>query len=195
MQNDGVRDLIRDYEVGRDVIDVSSFATSMSDLEIVNLVRKDGSVSWVAINDSGGIGEMLVRYGNAPLDASALTGDYFIFADAPIEEPSLDQNTILDTVSGSRDDLRATEMADTFIMLDDGEADLIRDLDVGVDLIDVSSFAASFADLQVTNVLRSNGTTSWIEIADSSGEREILVRFDADTVLDAASLTQDSFIF
>ena len=114
---------------------------------------------------------------------------------APIPDPVPETNTIVDSASSSRDDLRATGLADVFVMANDGVRDLVRGLDMDYDKIDVSAFASDFDDLTITNVLRGNGSVSWINVADAEGDPEILVRFDSDTPLDAANLTEDAFLF
>ena len=104
-------------------------------------------------------------------------------------------NVIIDSNSETRDDLRATEDADIFVMQNDGARDLIRGFDVGTDKIDVSAFAASFNDLEIRNLERNDGSTSWVSVVDRTDQEEVLVRFDGDTVLDASNLTVGDFIF
>ncbi|MEM7210480.1 MAG: fasciclin domain-containing protein [Pseudomonadota bacterium] len=191
MADDNIVDLIRDFEVGVDQIDVSAFAASIDDLGITNAVRRDGSTSWVRVEDGTGNTEFLLRFGDDTALASAnLTADAFVFADAPIP---VQFNEITGTIG--RDNLRATGEADIFVLQDDDTIDLVRGFEKGTDQLDVSAFAASFDELTVTNRANTSGVTRWIEIRDDTGEAEVFFRFNADTALDAANLTADDFIF
>ncbi len=194
MTDDGQRDLIRDFALNEDVIVVADFAASMSNLTITELLRSNGTVSWIRVTDVSGEDEFLLRYADgAALDASALQADHFIFSDG--SGPTQTENVILDSASATRDDLRATAVTDRFVMLDDGVRDLVRGFDVGVDKLDLSDFASGFGNVSVSNLLRADGTTSWVVVADAGGQDEFLVRFDADTALDASALTVDDFVF
>ena len=78
---------------------------------------------------------------------------------------------------------------------DDDTIDVIRDFQLGIDLIDVSAFASDFSELDIANRTKRNGDTNWIDINDDTGETEIIFRFDSATALDAANLTADAFFF
>lgn len=192
LSNDNARDLIRDFEIGVDVIDVSAFADSFDDLTITNVVRKDGSVNWINISDQDHGSEFWLRFGDGTtLDAANLTADSFVFSDVPLPPPA--PNAVQDTAG--IDNLRGTKRDDVFAMEDDGLRDLIRGFELGTDAIDVSAIAGSIDDLTITNIARGDGTTSWISVADQAGEAEFWLRFVDETDFDAANLTEDSFVF
>ena len=191
MADDNVVDLVRDFEVGVDTLDVSAFAASIDDLSIENIVRGNGSTAWISVADASGGTEFLLRFGDdTTLDAASLTADSFVFADAPIP-------VTLNAITGTdaRDNLRATDLADEFILQNDDTIDLVRGFEQGADQLNVSAFAASFDEMTISNVVNGAGVTRWIGIADDTGETEVLFRFNADTELDAANLTADDFIF
>ena len=79
MQNDGKRDLVREFEDDVDLIDVSRVADEFGELTIRNLTRKDGSVSWVEISDGDGEAELILRFSGGAYDADRLTADDFVF--------------------------------------------------------------------------------------------------------------------
>ena len=196
MLDDGQSDIVRDFEVGVDKFDVVNLnANSIDDLIISNLTRKDGSISWVAIHDASGQREMQVRFtGEAPLDAGALGTDDFVFSSEPSEpvEPYAIQLQDLD----GRNKLRGTDAEEEFVMLGDGQSDIVFNFDVGVDKFEVTALdAQSFDDLTITNLYRADGSVSWISIADTTGEREMQVRFAGDIALDATALSADDFLF
>lgn len=189
---DQERDIIRDFEVGIDMIDVSAFAASIDDLTITNLAKRDGSTNWINVADAAGNDAFILRFGDGTaLDAANLTADAFVFADAAL--PPAPANVVAGT--DVRDDLRGTAQADVFELLDDDILDTIRTFESGVDQIDVSAFASSFDELTIVNRANGAGVTRWIDISDDTGETEVLVRFAAGTDLDAANLTADDFIF
>ncbi|MEM1159889.1 MAG: fasciclin domain-containing protein [Pseudomonadota bacterium] len=192
LTNDGVRDIIRDFEIGADKIDVSAFADEIGDLTISNLVRGNGTTSWISVADAARDAEFIVRFGDGTtLDAAALTAEAFVFSDTPVPDPAA---TVLQDSEGLTD-LRGTAAPDVFTMIDDGTRDLVRGFESGVDKIDVSAFASSFDELDISNLVRRDGTTSWVNVADSVGDAEFIMRFDSATALDAANLTADDFIF
>ncbi|MEM9060739.1 MAG: fasciclin domain-containing protein [Pseudomonadota bacterium] len=192
MLDDGVRDIIRDFEIGVDQIDVSAFADSIDDLTISNLVRANGTTSWISVADQAGDAEFILRFGDGTtLDAANLTADSFVFSDTEIPAPA--PNIVQGTTE--LDNLRGTVGADIYALLDDGVRDLVRDFDSGVDAIDVSAFATMFEDLEITNLVRRDGSVSWINVADASGDAEFILRFGDDTPLDAANLTAEDFVF
>lgn len=112
--------------------------------------------------------------------------------DGVINLASID-NDIFD--SGASDNIRGTRHGDSFVMLDDGQHDRIRDFELGKDKFDMSDFGAlSFDALTITNQIRRDGSISWVSISDGEGDREIRVRYD-DAPLDANALSSDDFIF
>ena len=82
MIDDDTIDLIRGFEIGTDQIDVSAWgATGLADLTIKDLVRKDGSVSWILIQDQDGNAETLLRYSSdTPLSSALLSESDFVFS-------------------------------------------------------------------------------------------------------------------
>ena len=79
-EDDGLRDLIRGFELGTDTIDVSAIADSIDDLAIANVTRGDGSTNWISVADRAGETEFWLRFAeDANFDASNLTEDSFVF--------------------------------------------------------------------------------------------------------------------
>jgi len=192
MSDDGQRDLIRDFEIGLDRIDVSAFAASLADLEISNLNDRNGDVTWVKVADRIGDSAFLLRFGDGtPLDAAALTETAFIFADAPL--PPIVPAIVSDT--NLRDDLRGTNAVERFVFSDDDTLDTLKNFQLGVDLLDVSAFASSFDELTVTARTNRNGDVRWLDVIDDTGEIELLVRFSDMSLMDPANLTADAFAF
>lgn len=192
MADDGLRDLIRDFDVDRDVLDVSALAArNIGELEIRDLVRKDGSVSWVEVSDLSGEAEMILRFDQGELSADRLGEANFLFSDnAEPWEPEIVE--IAD--SGERDDLRGTQAVEVFYMQDDGQRDMVRSFEDGVDLIDVSRVATEFGELTIRNLMRKDGSVSWIEVSDGDGEPELILRFSGGAQ-DAERLSAEDFLF
>lgn len=192
MSKDGQRDLLRDFQPGSDLIDVSSFAAGLDDIEISNVVNGRGVVRWLAITDRDGNDELLVRFDNGtPMDASDLGEDSFMFADTDLS-PSQPQ-IVLGGLT--RDDLRGTMAPEVFVMQDDGILDTIRNFELGSDVIDVSTFANSFDDLELANRLKRNGDVNWIEISDQDDDVEMLLRLTDRDNQDAGLLGAGDFVF
>jgi hypothetical protein len=192
LANDSIsKDVILNFTVGLDKLDVSAFSAGLDDLTISNFVDEFGETKWVQIIDSTGEGEVKIKFDNATeLDASALTEQDFIFAG---------QNTVVDSESTSvldRDVMVGTEDADTFELADDGVSkDVILNFTVGLDKLDVSAFSSGFDDLTISNFVDEFGETKWVQIIDSTGEGEVKIKFDDATELDASALTEQDFIF
>ncbi|MEM7211997.1 MAG: hypothetical protein AAF479_08900 [Pseudomonadota bacterium] len=193
LADDGQRDLIRNFDDTMDRLDVSAFgAQSLDDLTIIERVRKDGSVSWIEIKDAEGTAEAILRFDSGPLTAARLQAEQFIFAGQDATSPVPGMNLIEGTAI--RDRLRGTDADDVFVMLDDGHRDLVRDFEDGTDLMDVSHLADRFEDLNIRDLVRRDGTVSWVQIETANGDPEIVVRF-TDGVYDASRLTAEDFIF
>ena len=193
LADDGVRDLLRGFELGVDLLDVSIWeAVDIADLDIVNVQRRDGSVNWVEIRDATGQAELAVRFTGAPLDAANLTADSFLFADAGAPDPAVPRQ-----VDGAGfDDIRGETGAEIFQMADDGVRDTLRGFEHGVDRIDVRALGAEqLSDLTFTDILRRDGTVNWIEVVDADGDAEFLLRFSDTSIQSAALLTNDDFVF
>ena len=133
MLDDGQSDIVRDFEIGVDKFDVTDLgASSIDDLIISNLTRKDGSISWVAIHDASGQREMQVRFTEeTPLDAGAFGADDFVFG-TESSEPVEPNVVKLQDLEG-RNKLRRTDVEEEFVMLSDGQSDIVFHFDVGVD--------------------------------------------------------------
>lgn len=186
------RDLIRTFDPLKDRLDVSDWgARGVTDLVIEGLVRRDGSISWVEIGtDTHDTGVLLRFADGAPTEASRLTADHFIFA---AETPAPERLRIEGT--NARDDFRLTPDAETLVLRDDGVRDTIRDFDPSLDRIDLSAFALNgFEDLDLVNLLRRDGSVSWVALIDADGEAEAILRTTTPTLLDAGQITADSFI-
>lgn len=193
LADDGVRDLLRGFELGRDLLDVSIWeASDISDLEIVNIRRRDGSVNWVEIRDKDGQAELALRFAGAPLDATNLGPENFLFADTNTPDSRITR--LVDT--SGLDDLRGTREAEVFQLADDGQRDTVRWLEQGVDVLDVRALGArNLSDLTISDIKRKDGSVSWIEIRDANGEAELLLRLSDSTSQSANLLTADDFVF
>ena len=193
LADDGVRDLLRGLELGRDLLDVSIWeAMDINDLEIVNIRRRDGSINWVEIRDKDGQAELALRFTGAPLDAANLGAEDFLFADPALPDPRTTR--LID--SAGLDDLRGTREAEVFQLANDGQRDTVRWLEQGVDVLDVRALGArDLSDLTLTDITRKDGTVSWIEIRDANGDAELLLRLSDSTGQSAAMLTADDFVF
>ena len=190
MSKDGDVDSIKDFEIGGDVIDVSAWGvSSFSDLNIVTHETGKSIISF-------GKEVLSVNDGNWTLPATAFTVDDFIFSATPGQIQGTDSNDKLvgteedeALVDGAgKDNLFGRGGADVFKMDADGEADSIKDFQVGQDKIDISAWGVtSHASLDITT--------------HSTGKS--IVRFGAETLsvnngnwtLPATSLTADQFIF
>ncbi|MEM9061768.1 MAG: hypothetical protein AAGD13_15015 [Pseudomonadota bacterium] len=194
LANDGERDLVRDFDVAMDRLDVSAFgAQSLDDLVIRDLVRKDGSVSWVEISDTTGQAEAILRFADGTASAETLGAQNFIFA-CPQNVMSAVPGLVEVQDTAGLDDLRGTADAEIFAMTDDDVRDLIRDFVDGEDMIDLSAIATGMEELTIRDLVRKDGSVSWVEIIDGDGDRELILRFeDGDTRADR--LTGDDFIF
>lgn len=191
LSDDNTRDLLRDFEFGLDVIDVSALGvTDFDQLNIVNQPNRSGRTVWVNISGPDVESEVGVRFGDGTaLDASAFFAADFIFADEP-PPPVIVQDTV------GFDDLRGVPGAEVFVMTNDETADIIRNFEVGVDVIDVSALGVvSFNQLSIENQLRRDGSVNWIRVSDQTGVQEFKLRFSESTPLDATELPADSFIF
>ena len=162
-----------------------------TDAQIRDLQRKDGSVSWVEVSDLSGEAEMILRFDAGDLSAGRLSAANFLFPDSP--EPAEPQAVaVADTEV--LDDLRGTPAVEVFCMLDDGQRDMVRSVEDGVDLIDVSRVATEFGELTIRNLVRKEGSVSWIEVSDGDGEPELILRFSGGAQ-NAERLTAEDFIF
>ncbi|MEM7059706.1 MAG: hypothetical protein AAF557_19140 [Pseudomonadota bacterium] len=196
LARDGDRDVIRDFNVVEDVLDVTALgAASLDDLALTELVNGSGEVRWVAIAGPEDVDEVIVRFLNdTPTSAAALTADRFVFADEPLVLPE-PVSTIVNDTSGL-DNLRGQSGPEIFAFGDDGQRDTLRDFDLGTDQIDVSAFGATgLGNLQIENLIGGNGSVRWVQISDSAGDAELIVRFNSDQVLSADVLDDADFIF
>lgn len=193
LADDGQRDLVRNFDGAMDRLDVSAFgARSLDDLTITELMRKDGSVSWIQIADASGQAEAILRFNEGDHDASRMREDNFVFAGANAPSPVPGYETLIGT--DSRDDLRGTDAREVFVMQNDGERDLVREFEDDVDLIDVSRVATEFGELTIRNLSRKDGSVSWVEISDAGGDAELILRFSGGAH-DADRLTAEDFLF
>lgn len=191
-------DRVRDFEPGtatqHDRLDVSEFASSFADLTLTDLRDKTGAVKWVELGNSSDQPVAFLRFGDdTPLSSAALETRHFIFAEpeTPIDPGAL---RLLDE-PGETDLTVIGSGAVVYQMLDDNAVDLIRKFKDGTDLIDVSEFASSYADLTVTPRTNARGEVRYLEIQDAGGDLEILLKFAEGATVDPAKITADDFIF
>ena len=195
LANDGIRDVIKGFEIGVDVLDVSALgAVDLDDLVIKDLVKRSGVVNWIQISDPTGEAEVILRTTDtSTMQASLFTSDSFVFAEPGASLP-VPTNLISD--GPGRDDLRGTTASDTFVMIDDDTRDLVRGFEIGNDKIDVAAMGIStFDEISLRNLYRSDGSVSWVQAEDAGGGAEFLIRFSSGTELNANALTQDDFLF
>ena len=171
---DGNRDILEGFEQGLDRIDLSHYGVDFSLLRIVD--KWDGSGVRIVIGE-----EKLHLPGANAKDFSAV--DFIFTRPAEAAPPGpfvdrLDSMGLNDRVVGVRG------VADRFVMLDDGNRDVIGRYRDGEDVIDLSDFGTSFDELKIVN--KGNGKGVRIVIDDE----KIFVRG-----ADAASFTADDFIF
>ncbi|MFK7945214.1 MAG: hypothetical protein AB8B85_20190, partial [Paracoccaceae bacterium] len=167
-------------------------AADISDLDIVNVRRKDGSVNWVEIRDPDGQAELAIRFTGAPLDAANLTAANFQFSGNAGAAPEIARQ--VDTAG--LDDLRGVTGAEVFQMTDDGVRDAVRGFEQGLDLLDLRAFGElDFAALSFSDIYRKDGSVNWIELRDAQGDAELLLRLSDMTTQTADLLTADDFVF
>ena len=193
MADDGARDLIRKFDVDMDRLDVSAFgARSLEDLTLTDVLHRDGHVNWVRISDGDGDNEALLRFDGGGQAAAKLRADNFVFASDGVTSPVPGYEAVIGT--DARDDLRGTGEREVFVMQNDGHRDLVRNFEDDVDLIDVSHIATEYGELTIRNLVRKDGSVSWVEISDGDGEPELILRFSGGAD-DADRLTAEDFIF
>ncbi|MEM7059524.1 MAG: sulfatase-like hydrolase/transferase [Pseudomonadota bacterium] len=184
---DGVADTIKDFGSG-DVIDLSLWGvTSLSDLSI------SGHVS----------GKVTVRFGSevlsiqgsqGDLSADMFTSESFVFmtSDQVVGTDAGDkligtEDTDILIDGGGVDNLFGRAGMDTFVLVGDGEADSIKDFEVGVDNIDVTAWnLANFGDLEISDHRTGKVTVRF------GDEYVALTLTEAD--LSARDVTADSFM-
>lgn len=193
LADDGQRDLVRDFDAALDRLDVSSFgAQSLADLTFTELIRKDGSISWLRISDSTGEAEAILRFDEGVHSANRLRDDNFIFSNGEAISPIPGMQSVVGT--DAADTLRGSAAPEVFMLQNDDARDQIRDFEDGKDLIDMTAFETQVGELTIRNMTRKDGTVSWVEIIDADGQAEFILRF-ADGNNDAARLTQEDFLF
>lgn len=187
---DGTRDLVRNFDVGADRLDVSALAAdSFEDLSVTNILRRDGSVNWIEI--AADTAELWLRVlPDQALDASALSAEHFIFA-----LPGTAQPVQIQQDAAGFTKLTGTAGADVFALLDDDSVDQLKVFDPARDQIDVSALADSFDEITLRNHFRGDGSVSWVSVTDEGGVIEALVRFATPVETDVTALSADNFIF
>ncbi|MEM7057580.1 MAG: hypothetical protein AAF557_08325 [Pseudomonadota bacterium] len=188
---DGDADSIKDFDVGLDRIDLSAWGVTQID-ELVLSLSKTGKTT---IRFADEVLSVTTGLSDIP-DAIAL-GDAFIFA--PNNEAQIIDGTAgddkLNGMAGrqilrdgaGRDNLWGGAGADTFQLSKDGDADAIKDFELGADLIDLTAWGAGYQKLEITDH-RSGKVT--VRFAD-----EVLSVTDAARTLSASDLTADHFVF
>ncbi|MEM9138584.1 MAG: hypothetical protein AAGB15_02040 [Pseudomonadota bacterium] len=85
-QDDGIRDVLKNFDLEADVIDVSAWdVCSIEDLDLTNVANFQGIVRWVEISD--GQSEVLVRFDDGTADAALLGAENFVFAEPVAPQP------------------------------------------------------------------------------------------------------------
>ena len=194
-------DVIDDFEVGTDVVDVSNLADSFEDL---NIVSNNGNVAIFFSENQA------VTFNNLT-NINALSVDDFLFDSPPVDIPDPTPPTgpeivgeVLEGTSGAdflnagdgndtligdsgNDFLIGGSGADTFVLTAPGfgsSFDVIDDFELGVDRLDVSDFADDFEDL---NIVSNNGNVAIFFSEDQS------VTFN--NLTDVNALSAEDFIF
>ena len=192
LKDDGVQDLVRGFSLGLDRLDVSEWgAVGMADLQITDLVRKDGSVSWIRVSDADGEAELALRFSyGSRLGADRLGQEHFIFASEPPPAPA---RAVVQDGEGF-DDIRLGGSPEEVDLIDDGVRDLVRNFDLAEDVVDVSAWGIGrFGELAIRNLVRKDGSISWIALSDAQGDDEVFLRLVGTT--DASLLQEDHFLF
>ena len=194
-------DVVDDFEVGTDVVDVSNLADSFEDL---NIVSNNGNVAIFFSENQA------VTFNNLT-NINALSVDDFLFDSPPVDIPDPTPPTgpeivgeVLEGTSGAdflnagdgndtligdsgNDFLIGGSGADTFVFTAPGfgsSFDVIDDFELGVDRLDVSDFADDFEDL---NIVSNNGNVAIFFSEDQS------VTFN--NLTDVNALSAEDFIF
>lgn len=170
---DGNRDQLSGFEHGADIIDLSHYSIDFSQLKIVD--KWDGTGVRILIGE-----EKLFVHNDVAANFGA---EDFVFATpaqgAPVG-PFVDH---FDTTNRN-DWLKGTAGADRFVMLDDGQRDVIGRFTDGEDVIDLTDFNLTFDDLKIVN--KNNGKGVRI-VAD---DEKLFVRG-----VEASDLSADDFLF
>lgn len=178
LRRDGKTDTIQGFEPGRDLIDLSAFDIGFDSVEI----RQTSPTTYMIH-----VREERTKVVLAPGEDRALDADDFIFregvADAPLQVHADGAGT---------DRLRGTTLPDVFIFSPDGVRDAVRRFEDGKDVVDLSAFNVSFADLTITD--KKPGRVM-VRVHYGDGEKEDVIIHDGSKTLTAADLSADDFIF
>lgn len=147
MVADGNPDAIIGFQLGSDIIDLGLFeGLAFDDL----LIRdgKDGKISIQFTNAADGSIERIVLKNNATAftaaEITASSFNFFVAQAAP--EPT---NTVNDNFSAFTQ-MTGTDAGDLFVLVQDGEQDVIIGFENNIDLIDFSAYeTVTFADLDI----------------------------------------------
>lgn len=194
LRPDATRVVIRDFDPGLDRIDVSALGVaSTDDLDLTPLIRRDGSVAWFQIAADGSDPAAVLRMdARTGMTLDALTPDAFIFAD-PADLPSVTRAVVAD--GAGADMLRGTGDAEDFVLRLDGQRDIVRGFDDGTDLIDLSAWGLSgFDALDISDLVRRDGSVAWISIDAAAVGEVLLVRMDPAQQTAASTLTAEDFV-
>jgi predicted extracellular nuclease len=193
VMGNGDKDQLRNVDAALDKLDLRAWGVqSFDELEIFDR----GDLITFLDRVSGNAGYLFDR---GPLSAAAFTADTFVFA--PVQNlivagmPAATTETLYGRAGDDRlvsDGAGFNQMFgqggdDTFV-IGLGRGDVVRDFEIGSDLLDLSAWSANdFADLRITE------TEGQISIRDADRQ---LVRIDrGETGLSAADFASDSFIF
>jgi len=142
MERDAKTDFITDFEDGTDLIDLRDFNVTFEEAFIYKI---DIYTFVVAIR--GELTKITFQPPNPGDPAIMLTADDFLF-DPGAAPPGV--NLLSDTAG--RDQLIGTGRPDVFLFNPDGLRDAVRRFEMGKDLIDITTFDTTFADLIITTI-------------------------------------------
>ena len=186
---DGSSDAVKDFELGLDIIDLTEWgAKSLGSLDLSNHIS----------------GKVTIRYGSEVLSIKSsegvlthdmLSADNFVFAEGISEIVGTDiserlygtnqKDVLID--GGGADNLYGRAGQDTFVLVNDGDADEIKDFETDADMIDLSAWnVTSFEDLSMS--YHRTG-----KIILSTGSETLSLRLDAEGSV--SELSADNFMF
>ncbi len=174
---DGKTDFVLDFDDNVDMIDLVEFNVTFQEISIYKIdtytyvVQIRGEKSKITFQPPE-LGDPEIM----------LTADDFLF-DPGAAPPGV--NLVTDTFGN--DKLFGTGRPDVFLFNPDGMRDGIRKFELGKDLIDITTYDTTFADLTITTIRDGR-----VKIDFGS---EILVVNDSSKEFTAADFSADDFIF
>lgn len=180
MRRDGETDIVRDFQLGIDRIDLSAYEVGFDQMMIWNIrdnrfaieIRGERTIIDIVPFENPVTGEIRDR-----LDIT----DFTFSPTAPSAGP----NIVFDT--DGKDFIRGTPNPDVFIFREDDEKDFVNRFEDGKDKIDLSDFEVRFDDLKFYEHFVGR-------VAVIIGDEKVFVK-DAGGELTKAMLTEEDFIF